>query len=81
LVLSPDETLLWELEIKQLRHYLSKEWVWWPERSLWQKIRAYEVEAYRSQDWQAENQNSILGDGLLLCEASIRTGNPIEFLW
>jgi regulator of replication initiation timing len=74
LVLSSNEISLWQLEIEQLRRYLSEEeFMGWHEREAFEKDLAEEGLLYGS-------LQETLEDGMRLCKASVETGNPIEFL-
>lgn len=75
LSLSPYEVTLWLLEIELLKHYLTGE-----EYMDWHQKLAFENELARDKLLYGDVQTT-LNDGLKLCQASIETGNPIEFLW
>jgi len=75
LPLTSGERDLWQLEIEQLKRYLSGEQsMGWREMQIFQqKIEHYEL-LYGSIE-------ETLEDGLSLINASRSTGNPIEFYW
>ena len=64
---------LWSLEIKQLQRFLSgQEFMGWHEQ------RNFEQEL-KAQTLLYGDVHETLQDGLRLCQASVQTGNPIEF--
>jgi hypothetical protein len=75
LILSTDEVFLWQMEIEQLRRYLSEEeFMGWHKREMFDRYLAERELLYGS-------LQETLDDGISLCKASIKTGNTIEFLW
>ncbi|MGL5833278.1 MAG: hypothetical protein ACRC1Z_08595 [Waterburya sp.] len=75
LALSQDEVMLWQLEIEQLQRYLSEE-----EYMGWHQYQILN-EYLNNQTLSQDSLQTILGDGLALCAASEKTGNPVEFFW
>ena len=75
LTLSPEEAPLWRLEIEQLQGYLSgEEYMGWHEEEAFQR----ELGAY---PFLYGDIHKTLKDGLVFCDASAKTGNPVEFFW
>ncbi len=75
LKLSPEDAQLWELEIEQLKRYLSgEESMGWHERRKWDEYFATHPPLYST-------INEILEDGLNLIRASQKMSRPIEFFW
>jgi hypothetical protein len=75
LAVSPEEASLWQLEIEQLKHYLSgEEFIGFYERQNFEKALGDDPFLYG-------DIQKTLEDGMKLCEASATTNNPIEFLW
>ena len=73
LTLSAAEAALWQLEIEQLQLYLSgEEFMGWHEKVAFEK-------ALSGHPFLYGDIQKTLKDGLTLCEASAKTGNPIEF--
>lgn len=75
LSLSPNEVMLWRLEIELLQRYLTGE-----EYMEWHQKRAFKNELAQYTLLYGDAQ-STLSDGLRLCQASLETGNSIEFFW
>lgn len=79
--LSTDEAALWQMEIEQLRRYLSgEEWMGERERRLWGQLREHEAQLCRRSGHDPPDPDRTLDDGLALCVASARMNKPIEFL-
>lgn len=77
-VLSIEEVVLWELEIKQLQKYLSGEnYMGWYESNRWNE---YFATVRRSPLIYGDADETLL-DGLRLCQASQQAQQPIEFFW
>jgi hypothetical protein len=75
LALSKEQIILWQMEIEQLKNYLSsKEFMKFREREIFEKEMA-------ESDFLYKNTGETLEDALSLCEAALKTRNPIEFLW
>jgi|GEM_PF-6627002 len=75
LSISRDEVILWQLEIEQLKRYLSKEeFMGWGELQKWQRF-------WQSNQLLYGDIEKTLEDGLKVCQASLQMDNPIEFLW
>ena len=74
LALSQDDVALWRLEIEQLRRYLSGE-----EYMGFHEWEAFERVLGERPLLDGDIQKT-LEDGLKLCAASAKTGNPVEFL-
>jgi hypothetical protein len=75
LCLSSDEVQLWELEIIQLKLYLSGEQsLDWKKRQRWQAI-------FQETKFLYGDLEKTLDDGLKFIQASKETGQPIEFYW
>jgi hypothetical protein len=75
LSLTPDEVVLWQLEIELLKRYLSEEeFMGWGECQKWQRF-------WQSNELLYGDIEKTLEDGLKICQASLKTGNPIEFFW
>jgi hypothetical protein len=75
LALSPDEATLWRLEIEQLQSYLSgHEYMGWREKEAFEKELGEDPFLYG-------DIHKTLEDGFIFCDASAKTGNPIEFFW
>jgi hypothetical protein len=78
--LQPGEVLMWQLEIEQLQRFLSgEEFMGWDEIQLWRKLREEERLSYARANDEPRNVQEVLAEGLALCRASQKTGNPIEF--
>ena len=72
--LVPEEAKLWELEIEELKRFLSgEEFLGWHEKEVFQ-------EKFKENDMPDEDIESTLEDAIKLCEASALTNNPIEFV-
>ncbi|BAZ45322.1 hypothetical protein NIES4102_23430 [Chondrocystis sp. NIES-4102] len=75
LALLRDEVILWQLEIEQLQCYLCQE-----EYIGWHQYKV--LNSCLDNSTQFNNSlPEILENGLALCIASEKTGNPIEFFW
>ena len=75
LALSRDEAALWQLEIEQLRRYLSgEEYMGFHETEVFERVLG-------KQQFLYGDIQKTMKDCIKLCEASTKTGNPIEFLW
>lgn len=75
LSLTPEEAALWQLEIEQLKRFLSSgEFLGWHEKETFDK-------EFAEDDLLYGNIESTLEDALKFCEASSKTKNPIEFYW
>lgn len=75
LAISRDEANLWRLEIEQLQRYLSgEEYMGFHQQKIFERV--LEEHPFLYGDIQ-----KTLEDGLSLCDASARTGQPIEFFW
>jgi hypothetical protein len=75
LALFQDAVTLWQMEIEQLQRYLlEEEFMGYHERETFEKELTERKLLYG-------NIQVTLEDGLRLCNASIKTGNPIEFNW
>ena len=75
LSLTPDDAILWQREIEQLKNFLSgEEFMGWHERK---KFESYLLE----NKLLYGNTDDTLNDGLNLIKASLETGNSIEFDW
>jgi hypothetical protein len=75
LSLTPDEVVLWQLEIELLKRYFSEEeFMGWGECQKWQRF-------WQSNELLYGDIEKTLEDGLKICQASLKTGNPIEFFW
>jgi hypothetical protein len=73
LALTGEEVGLWELEIEQLQRFMTgKRFMGWHEKEKFEQQLPPDALLYGDVD-------SILKNGLLLCQASVQTGNPIEF--
>ena len=71
LALPPDAAALWRLEIEQLQRYLSaEEHMGFTERETFDRALA---------KCSHEDIQKALEEALRLCEASARSGNPVEF--
>ena len=71
--LTPDDTILWQLEIEQLKRFLSdEEFMGWHEKNMFEEYLAENLLLYG-------DIKATLDDGLKLCEASAKTNNRIEF--
>jgi hypothetical protein len=80
LCLSPDEVLMWQLEIEQLQHFLSgEEFMGWDELQLWNKLREEERLSYERANDEPPEVADVLAEGIAICRASQETGNPVEF--
>lgn len=75
LTLTAADAGLWQLEIAQLQSYLSGE-----EHMGFLENETFEKEL-QAHEFLYGDIHETLADGLKFCEASIKTGNPIEFLW
>ncbi|MGE0131011.1 MAG: hypothetical protein AB7U82_23280 [Blastocatellales bacterium] len=75
LSLSPSDIDLWEIEIEQLKHYLSgEEYMGWRELRKWNEYFEKPRLLYGDVD-------KTLEDGLKLIRASREMNRPIEFFW
>ncbi len=75
LALTPEEAALWELEIEQLKRFLSgEEFLGWHEKETFQ-------EKFAESDMLYGDIESTLDDAVRLCKASALTHNSIEFMW
>jgi hypothetical protein len=75
LSLSPSEVDLWEIEIEQLKRYLSDE-----ECMGWHQLRKWN-EYFEKHRLLYGDVDKTLEDGLKLIRASREMNQPIEFLW
>jgi len=70
-----EEAQLWRLEIEQLQSYLSgKEYMGWKEQMIWD-------EKWKTNKLLYGSIEETLEKALAACQASLETGNPIEFFW
>ena len=82
LSISPDEVKMWELEIKELKHFLSgEEFMGWDELQLWNRLREEERQKYARVGHEPTGVDEVLAAGLALCRASRERGKPVEFFW
>lgn len=75
LALTSDEAVLWQFEIEELKNFLSGE-----DFLGWHEKEKFAVE-FAEDDLLYGNIEKTLEDALKLCEASVKTRNPIEFYW
>jgi hypothetical protein len=82
LCISPDETMMWQLEIEELRRFLSgEEFMGWDELQLWKRMREEERQKYARAGHEPTGVDEVLASGLALCHASRKQGRPVEFFW
>lgn len=82
LSISSDEVKIWELEIEELKHFLSsEEFMGWDELQLWNRLREEERQKYARVGHDPTGVDEVLAAGLALCRASRERGKPVEFFW
>lgn len=73
--LNIDQVCLWQLEIEQIRRYVvDEDYMGWDEKALF-------IKALAETPFLHGSIPETLHDGLRFCNASVKTGNPIEFFW